>query len=75
MAFFEPNIISSLTELKEFSKDPNNISKKISFNNLEYILVSCSKPEIKYGDKYECVINSVSSTWKDGNGLIIHIAY
>ena len=75
MSFFEAIAISSFSELKEFSKDQNNVSKKISFNNLEYILVSCSKPEIKYGDKYECVINSVSSTWKDGNGLIIYIPY
>ena len=75
MSFFESNIISSLDELKNFSKDDNNISKKISFNNLEYILVSCSKPETTYGKKYECVINSVSSVWKDGNGLIIYIPY
>ena len=75
MSFFEPCTINSLKEMKIFSKDENNISKKVSFNNLEYILVSCSKPELSYGDKYECVINSVSSFWKDGNGLIIYISY
>jgi hypothetical protein len=75
MSFFEPYVISSLKELKEFSKDENNISKKICFNNLEYILVSCSKPEINYGVKYNCIVNSVSSVWKDGNGLIIYIPY
>lgn len=75
MSFFYSCIINTLKELKEFSKDENNIGKKISFNNLEYILVSCSKPESNYGYKYKCIINSVSSVWKDGNGLIIYIPY
>ena len=75
MSFFEPIIINSLDEIKQFSKDTANISKKISFNKLEYILVACSKPEIKYGERDECCINSVSSTWKDGNGIIFYINY
>lgn len=75
MSFFDPIVIKSLDEMKQFSKEQINISKKVSFNNLEYILVKCSKPEIKYGERYECSINSVSSTWKDGNGLIFYINY
>ena len=62
MSFFDPIVIKSLDEMKQFSKEQINISKKVSFNNLEYILVECSKPEIKYGERYECSINSVSST-------------
>lgn len=82
MTFFEHYQINSIDEMKHFAKNKQNLGKNIKFNELNYVLISNSIPEQKYESSYgqqrfayECTINSVSSTWKDGNGILLYIEY
>ena len=75
MSFLIVEKLNSIGEMKEFAKQEINIGKHIKLNDLLYILIKVSKPEQTYGISYECTINSVSSTWKDGNGIVFHLPY
>tara|TARA_Y100000816_G_C26087660_1_gene574207 strand:+ start:1816 stop:2046 length:231 start_codon:yes stop_codon:yes gene_type:complete len=75
MAFLLAEKITSIDEMKEYAKNEENIGKHIKLNELVYILIKVSKPEQTYGISYECTINSVSSTWKDGNGIVFYLPY